>query len=154
MGLLFRSWRMLLISMIPNIIPLIITGGVMGLMGIKLTASTAIVFVISFGIAVDDTIHFLTRYKLERNLGRPQSVAIRNTILGTGKAVVITSMVLMAGFVLLLASDFGGTFSTGLFTALTIIFALLADLFLLPVFIALIDQDTSEKTTVLETAPV
>ena len=141
MGLLFKSWRMLLISMIPNIIPLIITGGIMGLMGIKLTASTAIVFVISFGIAVDDTIHFLTRYKLERNLGKSQQEAIRETILGTGKAVIITSLVLMSGFVLLLASDFGGTFNTGLFTALTIIFAMLADLFLLPIFIALIDKE-------------
>ncbi|MEM9722362.1 MAG: MMPL family transporter [Bacteroidota bacterium] len=141
MGLLFKSWRMLLISMVPNIIPLIITGGIMGLMGIKLTASTAIVFVISFGIAVDDTIHFLTRYKLERNLGKSQSEAIRETILGTGKAVIITSLVLMSGFVLLLASDFGGTFNTGLFTALTIIFAMLADLFLLPIFIALIDKE-------------
>ncbi len=144
MGYLFRSWRMLVISMVPNIIPLIITGGVMGLLGIKLTASTAIVFVISFGIAVDDTIHFLTRYKLERNLGKSQKEAIKLTILGTGKAVIITSLVLMSGFVLLLASDFGGTFNTGLFTGLTIIFAMLADLFLLPIFISMIDKE--EKT--------
>jgi len=141
MGLLFKSWKMLLVSMIPNVIPLIITGGVMGLFGIKLTASTAIVFVISFGIAVDDTIHFLTRYKLERNLGRTQDVAIRNTILGTGKAMIITSLVLMSGFVLLLASNFGGTFNTGLFTALTIIFALLADIFLIPILIRRILKD-------------
>lgn len=135
MGLLFRSWKMVLISMVPNVIPLILTGGVMGLFGIKLTASTAIVFVIAFGIAVDDTIHFLTRYRLERAQGRTPEVAIRNTIMGTGKAMILTSLVLMAGFVILLASNFGGTFSTGLFTAMTIVFALLADLFLLPIFL-------------------
>ncbi len=140
MGLLFRSWKMLLISMIPNIIPLIITGGIMGLLGIKLTASTAIVFVISFGIAVDDTIHFLTRYKLERRLGHSPDVAIRNTMLGTGKAMIITSLVLMSGFVLLLASNFGGTFNTGLFTALTIVFALLSDIFLIPILIKNIEK--------------
>jgi len=140
MGLLFKSWKMLLISMIPNIIPLIITGGVMGLFGIKLTASTAIVFVISFGIAVDDTIHFLTRYKLERRLGHSSDVAIRNTMLGTGKAMIITSLVLMSGFVLLLASNFGGTFNTGLFTALTIVFALLSDIFLIPILIKNIEK--------------
>ncbi len=140
MGFLFRSWKMLLISMIPNIIPLIITGGVMGLFGIKLTASTAIVFVISFGIAVDDTIHFLTRYKLERRMGHSPDVSIRNTLLGTGKAMIITSMVLMSGFVLLLASNFGGTFNTGLFTALTIIFALVSDVFLIPILIKNIEK--------------
>ena len=135
MGLLFRSWRMLLISLMPNMIPLVLTGGVMGLFGIPLTASTAIVFVISFGIAVDDTIHFLTRFRLERRLGRSLETAIRNTLLGTGKAMLITSVVLVGGFITLLTSDFGGTFSTGLFTALTVLFALLADLFLLPILL-------------------
>lgn len=135
MGLLFRSWRMLLISLVPNMIPLILTGGVMGLFAIPLTASTAIVFVISFGIAVDDTIHFLTRFRLERRLGHTVETSIRNTLLGTGKAMLITSLVLAGGFVTLLTSDFGGTFSTGLFTALTVIFALLADLFLLPILL-------------------
>ncbi|MEO1807761.1 MAG: efflux RND transporter permease subunit [Bacteroidota bacterium] len=135
MGLLFRSWRMLLISMFPNVIPLLLTGGVMGLFGITLTASTALVFVIAFGIAVDDTIHFLTRYKLERQKGLTKSQAIRNTIYGTGKAMILTSLILMGGFVLLLASDFGGTLNTGLFTALTIVFALFADLLLLPILL-------------------
>ncbi|MEZ4828030.1 MAG: MMPL family transporter [Bacteroidia bacterium] len=115
MGLLFRSWKMLIISMIPNIVPLILTGGVMGLFGIHLTTSTALVFVIAFGIAVDDTIHFLTRYKLEISLGRPVDVAVRNTILGTGKAMILTSIVLLGGFMILLTSNFGGTFNTGAF---------------------------------------
>ena len=140
MGILFRSWRMLLISLAPNIIPLIFTGGVMGLFGITLTASTALVFVIAFGIAVDDTIHFLNRYRMERSQGLSIDEAITQTILGTGKAMLITSLVLMGGFVLLLASDFGGTLNTGLFTALTIVFALLADLLLLPILVRWIDK--------------
>ncbi len=140
MGLLFRSWRMLIISLLPNVIPLLLTGGVMGLFGITLTASTALVFVIAFGIAVDDTIHFLNRYRMERKRGLSVDQAISVTIMGTGKAMTLTSFVLMGGFVLLLASDFGGTFNTGLFTALTIVFALLADLLLLPVLVRWIDR--------------
>lgn len=135
MVLLFRSWRMLLVSMAPNMIPLILTGGVMGLFGITLTASTTLVFVIAFGVAVDDTIHFLTRYRLERQRGHDRDAAIRLTLLGTGKAMIITSLILMAGFVMLMFSNFGGTFSTGLFTGLTVIFALLSDLLLLPVLL-------------------
>ena len=135
MGLLFRSWRMLLVSMVPNVIPLILTGGVMGLFGITLTASTTLVFVIAFGVAVDDTIHFLTRYRLECGRGHDRDTAIRLTLLGTGKAMIITSLILMAGFVMLMFSNFGGTFSTGLFTGLTVVFALLSDLLLLPVLL-------------------
>lgn len=135
MGLLFRSWKMLFVSMLPNIIPLVLTGGVMGLFGITLSTSTAIVFVISFGIAVDDTIHFLTRYRLERQQGQSVEDAITRTLLGTGKAMILTSIVLLGGFAILLASDFGGTFNTGFFTALTILFALFADLIFLPVLL-------------------
>ena len=144
-GLLFRSWKMLLISMVPNVIPLVLTGGVMGLFGIHLTASTALVFVIAFGIAVDDTIHFLTRFRLEINQGHSRETAIHNTLQGTGKAMILTSLVLLGGFIILLVSDFGGTFNTGLFTGLTILFALLADLVLLPILIRFIwkEQDQS-----------
>lgn len=141
MGFLFKSWRMLLISLVPNVIPLIFTGGVMGIFGITLTASTALVFVIAFGIAVDDTIHFLNRYRMERQRGLSVDEAVTMTVLGTGKAMLITSLVLMGGFILLLASDFGGTLNTGLFTALTIVFALLADLLLLPVLVRWIEKD-------------
>ncbi|MFK7969178.1 MAG: RND family transporter [Bacteroidia bacterium] len=135
MGLLFRSWKMLLVSLVPNLAPLLLTGGVMGLFGINLSSSTSIVFVVAFGIAVDDTIHFLTRFKLERARCATIDEAIRKTIIGTGKAMILTSIVLLGGFVLLLASDFGGTYNTGFFTGLTILFALFADLLLLPVLL-------------------
>lgn len=135
MGFLFKSWKMLIVSMIPNMIPLVFTGGLMGLFDITLTASTALVFVIAFGIAVDDTIHFLSRYRLERSLGHDMETAILHTLQGTGKAMLLTSFILIAGFILLLLSDFGGTYSTGLFTGLTILFAMLSDLFLVPILI-------------------
>ncbi len=135
MGLLYKSWQMLWISMIPNVIPLLFTGGIMGLFGITLNASTAIIFVIAFGIAVDDTIHFLNRFRLEKQQGKDTDTALHNTTLGTGKAMILTSLILIAGFIILTASDFGSTFHTGLFTALTILFALLADLLLLPILL-------------------
>lgn len=147
MLLLFRSPRMLLVSIIPNLIPLLITGGVMGLFGIHLTASTAIVFVISFGIAVDDTIHVLTHYHLERKMGRSVPEAIKNTIMGTGKAIIVTSLILLAGYVLLLGSSFGGTFSIGLFSAITIVFAVLSDLFLTPLLILWLERGTKTLKT-------
>ena len=135
MGALFRSAKMLLVSLIPNVIPLLLTGGIMGLFGITLSTSTAIVFVIAFGIAVDDTIHFLARFRLERSKGHDIDTAIHHTVKGTGKAIILASFVLLCGFSLLMASNFGGTFNTGFFTAMTIIFALLADLFLLPILL-------------------
>ena len=135
MGLLFKSIRMVVIAMIPNLIPMIFTAGVMGWAGIGMKASTSIVFVIAFGIAVDDTIHFLSRYRMELKLGATQDQAIRNTIMGTGKALSITTIILLAGFFILMASSFGGTFAIGLFTCLTLVMALLADMLLLPVLL-------------------
>ena len=135
MGFLFKSWKMVFIAMVPNLIPLLFTAGMMGVLGIAMKSSTSIVFVIAFGIAVDDTIHFLSRLRVELTAGRDLKTAIRNTILGTGKALLMTTMILLSGFLILLASDFGGTYIIGLFTALTLIMALLSDLLLMPVLI-------------------
>lgn len=135
MGLLFRSWRMLLIGVIPNIIPLVITAGLMGFLGITLRASTSIVYLIAFGVAVDDTIHFLGRLRIEIREGRDRETAIYNTLMGTGKALILTTVILVAGFSMLLKSSFGGTFAVGLFTALTLLIALISDLLLLPVLV-------------------
>lgn len=135
MGFLFKSWKMVLIAMLPNLIPLLFTAGMMGILGIAMKSSTSIVFVIAFGIAVDDTIHFLSRLRVELNSGRDLQTAIRNTVTGTGKALLMTTFILLSGFLILLASDFGGTYIIGLFTGLTLIMALLSDLFLMPVLI-------------------
>lgn len=135
MGLLYRSGRMLVISIIPNIIPLIIIAGVMGFGGINLKITTAIVFTISFGIAIDDTIHFLSKFKLELNKGKSKLYALKRTYISTGKAIVLTSAILISGFLLLLISSFMGTFYMGLMICITLFAAVLADLFILPLLL-------------------
>jgi hypothetical protein len=136
-GLLFRSLRMVLITLIPNIIPLMLVAAIMGYFGITLKLSTSIVFTIAFGIAVDDTIHFISKLKLELDKDKPLIIALKRTFLSTGKAIMVTSLILSGGFLILLLSSFGGTFYTGLLISLTLIFALLIDLTLLPVLILL-----------------
>ena len=132
MGLVFRSFRMIVLAMIPNLIPLMVTAGLMGFLGITLTASTAIIFVVVFGIAVDDTLHFMSHYKMEIDRGIPKRKAITDTMLGTGKAMILTSIILLAGFGVLTTSSFGGTYSMGVFSLVTIIFAVFTDLLLAP----------------------
>lgn len=135
MGLMYKSFRMMLLSMIPNIIPLVVTSGIMGIFNITLTTSAAVVFVVIFGIAVDDTIHFMTHYKVELKKGHSPEDALKKTMLGTGKAMILTSIVLLSGFLTLLTSTFGGTFTIGLFSLITIIFAVFSDLFLAPLLL-------------------
>lgn len=137
MGLLYRSWRMVGFSLLINMIPLVMIAGVIGWFGIGLKATTSIIFTIAFGIAVDDTIHFLSKYKLELQKGTSSMYALKKTFFATGKALVVTSLILVAGFLTLILSDFNGTHVTGLMVSLTLVFALLADLFLLPVLIIL-----------------
>ncbi|MBW3545522.1 MAG: MMPL family transporter, partial [Bacteroidetes bacterium] len=136
-GVLYRSLRMVLIALIPNMLPLLMIAGLMGFFGIYLKASTSIIFTIAFGIAVDDTIHFLSKLKLELNKGRSLAYAVKHTYLFTGKAIIITSIMLAGGFLTLILSTFGGTFYTGLLVSLTLVFAVLADLSLLPILILL-----------------
>jgi predicted RND superfamily exporter protein len=133
MGTLFRSWQMLVIAFIPNLLPLLVLGGVMGFFGISLKASTVIIIALAFGIAFDDTIHFLGRLKIElQRGGRDRKDIIRNTLLACGEGLILTTFILSAGFLILIASDFGGTFYVGLFCCVTLVFALFADLLLLP----------------------
>jgi predicted RND superfamily exporter protein len=136
-GIMFRSLRMVLITLIPNIIPLLMVAGIMGMFGIALKLSTSIIFTIAFGIAVDDTIHFISKFRIELNKGKSILYALKRTYLSTGKAIIITSIILSGGFLTLILSSFGGTFYTGLLVSLTLIFALLIDLTLLPVLILL-----------------
>jgi len=136
-GILFRSLRMILITLVPNIIPLMLVAAIMGFAGITLKLSTSIVFTIAFGIAVDDTIHFISKLKLELDKDKPLILALKRTYLSTGKAIIVTSLILSGGFLILLLSSFGGTFYTGLLISLTLAFALIIDLTLLPVLILL-----------------
>ncbi len=135
MGFLYRSFSMVIIAMIPNLFPLLFIGGIMGYLGVDLKITTAIIFTIAFGIAVDDTIHFLSKFKLELNKGKSVLWALRTTYVSTGKAIILTTLILSSGFLMLIFSDFRGTFIMGLLVSLSLVFAVVADLLLLPVLI-------------------
>jgi hypothetical protein len=133
MLLLFRSLRILLCSLVPNIIPLIITAGIMGWAGVRLKPSTVIIFSIALGIAIDITIRFLVNYKQEIGAEKasPEQTVI-DTINKTGISILYTSMVLIAGFVIFCFSDFGGIFALGWLTSLTLVIATVTNLVFLP----------------------
>ena len=130
---LFRSARILISSLIPNIIPLIITAGVMGWAGVPLKPSTVLVFSVALGIAIDVTIRFLVNYKQELpNQNQDIKATVIQTIYSTGISIIYTSLVLIAGFIIFCFSDFGGTMALGWLTSLTLITATLTNLILLP----------------------
>ena len=138
-GLLFKSIKMALISLVPNVFPLVICGGIMGFFSIDFNLPTSIIFILAFGIAVDDSIHFLTRLKQElKKTENNLSLAITKTFASTGKAIIITTLILSGGFLTLCLSDFLGTFYIGLLICITLLVALLCDLFLLPAIIILL----------------
>ncbi len=130
---LFRSFRILICSLIPNIIPLLITAGVMGWMGVRIKPSTVLIFSVALGIAIDVTIRFLVNYKQElpRNDYNMKKTVIE-TIHGTGISIIYTSLVLIAGFIIFCFSGFGGTQSLGWLTSLTLVTATVTNLVLLP----------------------
>lgn len=131
-SLLFKDWRMLFISILPNLVPLLVAGAMLGLLNIELKAVTSIIFTVSFGIAVDDTIHFLTRYKIERAKGSTVGDAMLLTFQISGKAILLTTIILIAGFISLTFSDFTGTYYVGIIVCVTLVSALISDLFLIP----------------------
>ncbi len=133
-SVLMKSWRMVMISIIVNVFPLLVMAGIMGWAGIDLKISTSFVFVVAFGIAVDDSIHFLARLRQELQL-HPVETAVRNSFLHSGKAILLTTIILLGGFMTFCLSDFLGTFYFGVLISSTLLLALLADLFLLPVLI-------------------
>jgi uncharacterized protein len=130
---LFRSFKILLCSLIPNLIPLVITAGVMGWLGVSLKPSTVIVFSIALGISIDITIRFLVNYKQVFVVGQLSArQAVINTIYTTGISIIYTSLVLIAGFVIFCFSSFGGIFALGWLTSLTLVMATLTNLIFLP----------------------
>ena len=139
---LFKSAKIVICSLIPNIIPLLVTAGVMGWVGLALKPSTVLVFSVALGIAVDITIRFLVNYKQELPVFdyNAQST-IKSTIKNTGLSIIYTSMVLIAGFIIFCASSFGGTISLGWLTSLTLIIATLTNLILLPVLLNFLNSD-------------
>ena len=135
MVLLFRNIKMILISLIPNILPLLIAGALLGYLGIELEAGVSILFAIIFGIAVDDTIHFLSKYKLARNAGKDMEQALHITFLETGKAICLTSLILFFGFLVMLFSIHPPSITVGMMISVTLLSALLSDMLIIPVLI-------------------
>ncbi len=137
MMLLLRSLRTGLLAMLPNVIPLLVTLGFMGWVGIPLRTSTALIFSVSLGVAVHDTIHFLTRYREELIRTRDREEALRLTMLSTGRAIIFTSVLLVGGFVIMTTTRFVGIMQMGVLGAITLYAALLGALLLLPVCLLL-----------------
>ena len=133
LGIYFKSWKLLFISLIPNIIPLVMVAGIIGWLGIALKMTTSIIFTIAFGIAVDDTIHMMSYYLKDKEIHANQRM--NNTFTHTGSAMLITSIIMCAGFSLYLFSNFGATFYMGLFVSLSLLIALIIDLTLLPLLL-------------------
>lgn len=148
MAWMFRSFKMILISLIPNLLPLLITAGMMGFLGIPIKPSTILVFSIAFGISVDDTIHFLAKYRQElkyHNWKIKKSVypALRETTV----SMFYTSIVLFFGFSVFMISSFGGTVALGGLVSATLLFAMLSNLLLLPSLLLSLEKSVSNKET-------
>ena len=151
MAYMFRSFRMILISLLPNVIPLILTAGMMGFLGIAIKPSTILVFSVAFGISVDDTIHYLVKYRQELqatkwNVKKSVYAALRET----GVSMFYTSIVLFFGFSVFMISSYGGTVALGGLVSATLLFAMLANLILLPSLLLSLEKQIANKRTLKE----
>lgn len=135
MALLFKNLKIILIALVPNIIPLLVAGAMLGFLGIELEAGISIVFAVIFGIAVDDSIHFLSKYKLALTTGKSMEEAIGITFKETGKAICLTSIILFFGFLIMLFSIHPPSVIIGTLISVTLLSALIADLLLIPVLV-------------------
>lgn len=143
---LFRSIRILFCSLIPNIVPLLLTAGLMGWVGIRLTPASVLIFSVALGIVIDVTIRFLVNYKQELPQFNFQTVpTLVQTIRHTGISIIYTSLVLIAGFIIFCFSDFGGTKSLGWLTSFTLIAGTVTNLLLLPVLLNSLKKDKQKK---------
>ena len=147
MAWMFKSKRMVLIALIPNVIPQIITAAIMGYVGIPIKASTILVFSVAFGISVDNTIHYLAKYRQEL---QATNWSIRSSVVlalqETGQSMIYTSIILFFGFGIFCLSSFGGTFALGLLTSITLFGAMLANLLLLPSLLLTMEHSITNKT--------
>ena len=151
MTFMFRSFIMVVVAIIPNLLPLIITGGLMGYFGIPLKPSTILVFSIAFGLSVDDTIHFLAQYRQElvRNHWKIKR-SVFATLKEAGVSMFYTSVVLFAGFSVFMLSDFGGTVALGGLVAITLVFGMLSNLILLPSLVLTLNKKLANEQEFIE----
>ena len=151
MAYMFRSFKMIIVSLLPNILPLVMTAGLMGFLGIPIKPSTILVFSIAFGISVDDTIHFLAKYRQEL---KANDWKIKRSVYATlkeaGISMFYTSVVLFFGFSVFTLSDFGGTVALGGLVATTLLFAMLSNLILLPALLLSLDKTIANQQEFLE----
>jgi len=148
MAWMFKSLRMILVSLVPNLLPLIITAGLMGYIGVPIKPSTILVFSIAFGISVDDTIHFLAKYRQEliTNKWRVKR-SVYGALRETGVSMFYTSIVLFFGFLTFTFSSFGGTVALGALVSATLLFAMLSNLLLLPSMLLSLERSIANERT-------
>ncbi len=147
MSILFYSFRMVVVSMVPNLIPMVVTAGIMGIFGIPLKPSTLLIFSIALGITVDNTIHFLAHYRHELKTKKwdlKECIAI--SIRETGLSIIYTSVILFFGFIVFVFSDFGGTQALGYLSAITYFVALFTNLILLPCLLLSYERRLTTKS--------
>ena len=146
MAYMFRSGRMIIISLIPNLLPLLVTAGLMGYLGVPIKPSTILVFSIAFGISVDDTIHFLAKYRQELQANNWKiKVSVYGALKETGVSMFYTSIVLFFGFSVFTISSFGGTVALGALVSATLLFAMLSNLLLLPSLLLSLERSIANK---------
>lgn len=153
MAYMFRSGRMIIISLIPNLIPLLVTAGLMGYLGVPIKPSTILVFSIAFGISVDDTIHFLAKYRQELQANNWKiKISVYGALRETGVSMFYTSIVLFFGFSVFTISSFGGTVALGALVSITLLFAMLSNLLLLPSLLLSLERSIANKEVLKEPA--
>ncbi len=146
MAYMFRSGRMIIVSLIPNLLPLVITAGLMGYIGVPIKPSTILVFSIAFGISVDDTIHFLAKYRQELLANNWKiKTSVYGALRETGVSMFYTSIVLFFGFSVFTISSFGGTVALGALVSATLLFAMLSNLLLLPSLLLSLERKIANK---------
>lgn len=151
MAYMFRSFRMIIVSLIPNLLPLLITAGLMGYLGVPIKPSTILVFSIAFGISVDDTIHFLAKYRQELQANHWKiKKSVYAALRETGVSMFYTSIVLFFGFSVFTISSFGGTVALGALVSITLLFAMLSNLILLPSLLLSLERSIANKDVLKE----
>jgi len=151
MAYLFRSFRMIIVSLMPNLLPLLVTAGIMGYIGVPIKPSTILVFSIAFGISVDDTIHFLAKYRQELQANNWKiKKSVYAALRETGVSMIYTSIVLFFGFSVFTISNFGGTVALGALVSITLLFAMLSNLLLLPSLLLSLERNIANKEVLRE----
>ncbi|MBK8805704.1 MAG: MMPL family transporter [Bacteroidales bacterium] len=146
MIIMFRSWKMVIVSLIPNLLPQILAASLMGYLGVPIKPSTILVFSIAFGISVDDTIHFLSKYRQELpHLDWNIKLTVLKSLKETGTSMIYTSIILFSGFGIFIFSSFGGTIALGALVSTTLLIAMVSNIILLPSLLLTLDKIITRK---------